>query len=469
LPITTDGLFGDWKKAAPLHVDAVGDGGPSEIDFTDIFVANDEEALFIRFDVGRETILQNGPNEAAGNDLRLLLDLDDSAATGNPVEGIGAEIEIRFGRREITVFDESGSATNWTPEPLGVMALPTHSSTAFELRLPFTAARSAPIADRLRAGGSLAFVLEQTSGDRQPDSGAITYEISTDRVKPVKPKKLAKKRARYLRLLTMNVERTNLMREPDTYRRILRAVQPNVIAFQEVYDWSAAPTRRFVDETLPLENGQTWDAFQVGDTVTVSSHPIVAGAAIDENQVVLIDLPDARTRHDLVLFNAHTPCCDQNASRDAEHDNLAATWRDLLEGTGPFPIQPHDMVVINGDLNMVGYRRQLDVLLDGRFIDANNGPDFSPGRARGSLKSVPLRHTHRRLVHTWRNPGSPFAPGKLDFVIYSRDVARVKKSFTLDTAELPATVLETAGLEAGDSAVASTHLALVTDFKIRKK
>jgi hypothetical protein len=72
-------------------------------------------------------------------------------------------------------------------------------------------------------------------------------------------------------------------------------------------------------------------------------------------------------------------------------------------------------------------------------------------------------------VYTWRNPGSPFAPGKLDFVIYSRDVACAKKSFTLDTAELPANVLETAGLEAGDSAVASTHLALVTDFKIRKK
>ena len=53
---------------------------------------------------------------------------------------------------------------------------------------------------------------------------------------------------------------------------------------------------------------------------------------MDGNLVVHIDLPAAMGRRDLVLFNAHLPCCDNDAGRDQESDNIAATWRDLLAG-----------------------------------------------------------------------------------------------------------------------------------------
>ena len=469
LPILPDGFFADWKNTAPVHTDPEGDVPAGSIDLGRLFVANDGEALYVRFEVGRETLLQNGPGEAASNSLRLLLDLDNSSNSGLPIEGLGVEIEIRFGNREFYVFDPAGAITLWNPEPLGISGLPTHSSNEFEVRIPFAAAQSPSITNQLTSGGSLSLVLQQANGDRQPDSGSIAYTVSTAAIKPVKPIKLPKKRAKFLRLLTMNVERTNIEREQDAYARILQATSPEIIAFQEIYEWTPERTRRFVEETLPLDEGRTWEAFGVEDTVTVSSYPIVAGVGIDDNHVVHIDLPNEKTRHDLVLFNAHTPCCGNNAQRDDEHDRLMATWRDLLADQGPFPIQFKDVVVIAGDLNMVGYRRQLDVLLHGSFVDPSNGPDFSPGRAKGSLKSARLRHTHRRSITTWRRESSEFTPGKLDFVIYSKDVARLKRNYVLETTEMPDEVLELHGLERTDSLVASDHLALVTDFKIKKK
>ena len=469
LPITPDGFFADWKSTAPADTDPEGDVPAGSIDLGRLFIANDDEALYVRFEVGRETLLQNGPGEAAGNSLRLLLDLDDSIASGSPIEGLGAEIEIRFGSREFYVFDPAGAITLWTPEPLGITGLPTHSSNEFEVRIPFAAAQSQTIADHLTSGGSLSLVLQQANGDRQPDTGILSYAISTATVKPVKPIKLPKKRAKFFRLMTMNVERTNISREQDVFTRILQATTPEIIAFQEVYEWTAEQTRRFVEDALPLESGRRWEAFQVEDTVTASSYPIIAGAGVDDNHVVHIDLPDEKTTHDLVLFNAHTPCCGNNAQRDDEHDNLMVVWRDLLEDRGPFPIQFKDVAIITGDLNMVGYRRQLDVLLRGTFINPNNGQDFSPGRAKGSFKSAKLRHAHRRAIHTWRRDSSDFTPGKLDFVIYSKDVARLKRNYVLDTTEMPDEILQLHGLERTDSLVASDHLAMVADFKIKKK
>ncbi len=468
-PITVDGAFPDWRGIGTAAVDPAGDGRSGGLDLGRLSLANDSAALYLRLEVGRETILQNALLAPAGNRLRLLLDLDLSAASGRPVEGLGAELEVRFGERQITIYDAAGVGLDVAPEPAGLLALPTHSAAAFEIRVPFAAAGSTDLAERLAAGGELALVIleEATGGDRLPDAGTLAYRVEPADIGPPKPIKLVKKRAKFLRLLVFNVERTTIALKQAVYRSVLEALQPDVVAFQEVYDWTPAETRFFVETALPLEDGR-WEAFGVADTVTVSSLPILAGAAVDDNHAVHIDLPDARTKRDLVLFNAHTPCCGNEEGRDAEHDHLMATWRDLLDGAGPFPIGEKDAVVLAGDFNMVGFRRQLDVLRHGRFIDPANGPDFRPGRAKGSLRSAPLRHSHARRVTTWRRAASAFMPGRLDWILFSNDVAKLRKSYVLDTAELPAQLLENLGLERGDSLAASDHLALVADFKIKR-
>ncbi len=195
---------------------------------------------------------------------------------------------------------------------------------------------------------------------------------------------------------------------------------------------------------------------------------ILQSAAVDGNLVCLIDLPDGSGSEplpNLVLFNCHTPCCDNESGRDSEHDHIAATWRDLLAGTGPFTIRSNDAVVMVGDFNMVGYRRQLTVLLDGDIIDNDtNGPDFSPGRAHGSLINAPLRHTHTRSNFTWWSSlSSTYTPGKLDYTIFSDDVATLRRNFVLYTPEVPADVLTAYNLLATDSEAAD-HLACIADL-----
>ncbi len=472
LPVTVDGDFGEWSGLEPLASDRMDDGRPGGVDLGRLWAANDEQALYLRFEVGSETLLQNPIGEPLGNRLRLYLDLDSSAATGLPVEGLGAELEIRFGERRTISYDRGGLGHERVLGGTGIVHLPTHSAPAFELRVPFAAGGSPELAARLAAGAGLTLVLAEAAdgGDRLPGSGVHVYETSAQPVPPPRPIGLRKKKPRRrVRLLCFNVERTTIRDRPETYRRLLTALRPDLIAFQEIFGWSAEETRRFVEEALPLGEGRRWAAFQAADTVTVSSFPILAAAAVDDNLVVQIDLPERLTPHDLVLFNAHTPCCGNNAGRDAEHDRIMATWRDLLEGTGPFPIGDRDAVILAGDFNMVGFRRQLDVLLHGRFIDSANGPDFAPGRGKGSLRSARLRHSHARAVHTWRRATSEFGPGKLDFVIYSSDVAKLKRNFTLDTGSLPEQVLEEFGLLAADSLEASDHLALVADFRFKRR
>jgi endonuclease/exonuclease/phosphatase family metal-dependent hydrolase len=147
---------------------------------------------------------------------------------------------------------------------------------------------------------------------------------------------------------------------------------------------------------------------------------------------------------------------------------IAATWRDLLAGQGPFPIAVEDAVVILGDFNFVGFRPQLRAIRRGAFIDPDKGPDFAPGRSKGSLAVARGRRTHANTVTTWRRKASSFAPGRLDFIFFSSDALRQVKSFSLDTAEMPPAFRREQNLRYGDSVWISDHLPVVVDFDLRE-
>jgi hypothetical protein len=67
-------------------------------------------------------------------------------------------------------------------------------------------------------------------------------------------------------------------------------------------------------------------------------------------------------------------------------------------------------------------------------------------------------------VATWRDASSSYAPGKLDYIVYSDSVLKLESAFILATEELPPDVLARYGLRAGDTLEASDHLPVVADF-----
>src|SRR5207248_2624641 len=82
------------------------------------------------------------------------------------------------------------------------------------------------------------------------------------------------------------------------------------------------------------------------------------------------------------------------------------------------------MRILAGDLNLVGSRPPLDLLRQGLDVD---GSDLTVAR--------PMVLGDTTLL-TWRDPPTGYAPGRLDYVTYSKSNAQVLNAFVLDTSRL---------------------------------
>jgi len=471
-PIMLDGKFDDWAGPSDNFSDPAGDATSSLIDITNVSIANDSTALYIRFDVGRETILQNNLLEPIGHDIRIYIDGDDNASTGLAFGGIGADMVIELGNRVFTYYNSNPllplvPAVSTVPfGGSGFRLAPTHSAEEFEVSQDLGIVVAGFPVMAIPGPNIRVIFQENISGDRVPDTGSLSYTLSgSPPVGLPAPIGFDRFNATDVRVLSQNVLSTGPLSNPAPFQRILQAVEPDIVCWQEVYSMTAEETRQFVTAALPLPPGEQWYAARVSDCVTVARWPISNAAASDANLVCKVNLPDTLTDSDLVIFNAHTPCCQSNSGRDTEHDRMASYWRDMLSGMGVFPIDTtRDAALFCGDFNMVGYRRQILSLRDGNiFNNGTFGPDFLPGRANGSLVSVADRHMTFLLGETWRNTSGSFAPGKLDWMFVTDDVITPMNSFVLVTTELTGAELLDAGLQFTDTNAAD-HYPMVADF-----
>lgn len=471
-PILLDGKFDDWAGSTVNIADPFGESTSSLIDMTNVSIANSSTGLYFRFDVGRETILQNSLIDPIGNDIRVYIDCDDNGATGFAFGGIGAEMVIQLGNRSFTYYNSDPllplvpAVTNVAYGGSGFRLAPTHSADEFEISLAFDIIVAGFPVQPFTSPNIRIIFQENISGDRVPDTGSILYTISsTPPVALPTPTSFERNNPTDIRVLSQNVLATGPATNPGPFTRILQATNPDIVCWQEVYTMSAEDTRQFVTAALPLPVGEQWYAAKVSDCVTVSRWPISNAAASDSNLVCKIDLPNSATDSDLVIFNAHTPCCQNNSGRDTEHDRMASYWRNMLAGTGVFPIDPvRDAALFLGDFNMVGYKRQIESLRDGNiFNNGTFGPDFSPGRGNGSLVSVAERHMTRRLGETWRNTSGSFAPGKLDWIFVTDDIAVPESSFVLVSDDLSGPELVFSGMMSTDTDAAD-HYPMIADF-----
>jgi Immunoglobulin domain len=88
--ITVDGAFDDWT-GVPLAYTAPA-GPDNAIQYENVYVANDENNLYIRF-----TLYSPRPNAFANSFDNIFIDADNSAATGFAVGGIGSEMLVQWG------------------------------------------------------------------------------------------------------------------------------------------------------------------------------------------------------------------------------------------------------------------------------------------------------------------------------------------------------------------------------------
>lgn len=447
--ISMDGYFFDWEQITPIYT------GKDHSLFGKLWAANDERFLFLMFEVAAEINLQNN------NRLTLYLDTDNNKATGKQVLGIGAELEWQFGEKSGSFFTEKHTYSLRHID-IGLVTMPTISSTRFEIAID----RNAQPAIRLLLFNhdSIRIAFEnKANGDCIPVAGQfITYTFDNSPLPTIAKISLKKHDKNHLRVLTYNVLRDNLFKieKRKYFNRILKALQPDIIGFEEIHDYSAKQTAKLIESILPSAIGQKWHCSKVApDIVAVSRFAIEKTYPIEGNGAFLINLrPEYDT--DLLLIVAHPPSGSCNQQRQQEIDAIMAFIRDAKR-----QIKNDTPILIIGDMNLVGDSKQLHTLLSGEILNQNQyGPSFKPDWDGSGFTALLPRQTDLLMAYTWFEENNSFSPGRLDYIIYSDSVIEPGNHFVLFTPEMSADSLTHYGLKSQDVVQASDHLPVVGDF-----
>jgi hypothetical protein len=454
--ISIDGILDDWSDVPLAFEDAEGDDGPSGVDFGRLWVADDDRFLFLRLEVGPSLDLSES------NNLRLYLDTDANADTGLPFSGIGAELVWRFGERTGRFYVGDDYVTIAHGD-VRLRSGPTVTATEFEIAIGRDTLPDG--VHPLFTGDEVRLIVRDVDGDYLPDQpGHVSYVLDDGAVDPPVPIPLEREQPDDARIMTMNVLSDGLWDpfKEQRFRRIFRAIEPDVFALQEIYSYTTISTRQLIEQWLPEH---TWFATGNFDCKVVSRFPVIDSWAIDGNVAVLLDASD-RLDGEILLINAHLPCCTNDEGRQYEIDHIMAFIRDAREPGGPLDLEPDTPIIITGDMNFVGFAQQLETALTGDIVnDGIFGGDFAPDWDGSALTSVVSRQTELRMGYTWRSDTSSFWPGHLDYIIHSDAVLELGRHFILYTPEMSPAQLDAYGLWSTDS-TASDHLAFCADFRI---
>lgn len=467
--VRIDGSFTEWEV---LNTEGYTEAAEesSGADLSAVSVTNDEEFVYFYLQADKPFKLHDNEYPLNPTDVLIYLDIDMNAATGQSVSGIGADLIIEAGDREVLYISETGTTAH-SLNDIGLISLPTATSAEYEIALSREGLTE--VSSPLFSTGAFRYVVkEANSGDLLPNEGSLTYTLQNDIQQNYTPVSLEQVQTDkpQIRLLTHNVLHDGLTERErtDHFARIYKALQPDVLTLNENWDTTPEEARAFFNNHLPSGTPHGWYASKVVyGNLTVSRYPIVKNWEVYAGNRIaasLIDLPDSVYPRDMVVINSHLRCCNEDKIRQQEVDALVAFMLDAQTEGGVVDLPANTPVVISGDLNLVGDGQQLQTLLTG---DIQNTGEFGAGGAPdwdGSpLQDLKPLHTDHPFAYTWYNAESYFPAGRMDFIIYTNSILEVQKSFILNISETPEEKLAAYGLSAADAA-ASDHLPLVADF-----
>ncbi|HAW03218.1 MAG TPA: hypothetical protein DCW83_00950 [Saprospirales bacterium] len=451
--ILIDESYDDWNDVV-LYSDPIGDGSNFGDDFTAFQVTNDDEYLYFRIELRDEILLQED------NRINIYIDTDNNANTGTIQAGIGAEIGFEFGDRR--GFIRNGNATNTIfHNDIGITVLPSLSSKIFEFALSRTYfAGGAQFID-----GTIAVACKdnRSGGDIIPNSAADRLYTLVDNNNPTLPKFDFLKVGNGFRMMTYNSLFDGLFEfgQSQQQRRMIKAMDADIYTFVEIYDFNSGSIVDIIEDETGYTN---WDhASEGSDTHVISKYPIKDHTNIDGNGAYILDYEG----NDMLIIVAHLPAGSNDESRQAEVDKIAAFIRDAKLGLNEFQLATNAPILITGDMNLYGNKRQRETLTTGDIINNNAyGPDASPDWDGTPLTAaLPFASGLPQAV-TWINPNSSFFPGRLDYTFYSDHTLDLTNTFCLNTNDMEDADLEVLGLNRNDSRSASDHLPVITDFEI---
>ncbi len=447
-----DGCFDDWAEAFTINDP---DSNEAGIGIDEVSIRNDESYVYIRIKTDKEFDLQDEQSVA------IVIDADQNTNTGFEVNGLGTELSFYFGNLSgfINLNGESYSVNH---QGLGLVAAPTVTSDVFEISI----ARNieSPIGDLSLDGAiDIAVLNNIVDGDIAPGEGeAIEYFFDDAVIFEEAPFSIQKMDADHLRIVSYNVLQDGLFdaERGPAQLQLLAALDPDIIAFQEIYDHEPEEVLALLMDNLPYDGSWTY-GHVFPDIMVFTKYEVEAVQSIDGNGAFLIYTDDNQP---LIVYNVHFPCCDNDVQRQDEVDHILSTIRDKNLGF----IYPEDApIFVVGDMNFVGQRQNLISLLEGDIVNENQyGIDFGPDADGSSLRIAKSYDISSPFAYTWYRENSGYCPGILDYIIYTDSNLKLENSFVLSTQFMSDELLFTTNLERSTSTFASDHLPVVSDFNL---
>lgn len=237
---------------------------------------NDDRFLYLYLEVGAEITLQEN------NNVTLYIDTDNDTGTGNTRDEIGADLEYNLGQRRGSVHRSTSTTIN--SYSIGLVSAPTVTSTWFELKIDLNASVNG---SPLFIGNTIAIVITSASGDQIPEKNEVlTYQLNSERSFSPSPYQIKKPAFSDLRVLSYNVRRDDLFdpAKQAAFKRIISAIEPDIIGFQEIYDNSGQQTAELMEQFLPSGEGEQWFYGDTGnDNLIVSRFPVLRQQSVDGN------------------------------------------------------------------------------------------------------------------------------------------------------------------------------------------
>lgn len=464
--ISIDGRFDDWTSISS-YTDVPADG--QGVDLKGFSVTNDEKNLYIRL------ITNTVFNLSDSNNLYLNIDADNNANTGYFNNGIGAEFAWRFGYKYGFYYHDNTKDTVYASQ-LAMAGLTTHKNNTFEIAI----SRSTKLGTQLQTLFTtdtikLNFSNGMAGGDQMPDVGSTKYYVFNNQLtSSFAPVELSRCNGSYLRVMTYNTAFDGLIdaARANQYRRILQAVLPDIIVFNECGNTSYVQAKSVLDTWMPTGTAAGWYCYKADPgNIVCSRYPVKYAKNISFRKatVTYIDLP-AKYQTDIVFIGTHLMYYnDGDSTRQKEADIIAAYLRDMKAGITEYPIPANTPFVIAGDFNLVNSYSPLNTMLTGEIVHTDlYGSSAMPDWDNQPISSVYAKVSERDMAYTWRSRDAKarWLPGKLDYILHSNTNILLKKSFVLQTELMSAARLSQYGLEATDTYLASDHLPVVADFQL---
>jgi len=296
--------------------------------------------------------------------------------------------------------------------------------------------------------------------------------------------------ANSVRVMTWNVHNNFIYTsgKDGNYARVIKAANPDIIAFQELdVSLTANQVATRLENYFPGSNWHIYLGKADGSGAGVSNRNAIASrfplsmqrndtaptSALRGVTISLIDLPDGAYAKDLYLMSVHFKAgnlLEEHESRQRHADAITNWMRDARTAGGNVNLPNGTPMLVTGDVNLVRMGDKAPyhpskTMIDGTIYHngvygASSPPDWD---GTDNSDAAPYDHTNAE-PYTHNSGANP--EGRIDRFYYTDSAMHPVAKFIINTQTMSAAALTAGNLNETDTSGASDHLPCVVDFAL---